>query len=131
MWKMSILNLSFYKGGRIRKTKVCDVVCVWVRDALVLVSARHSEWVQPPPCLPPSASRHISEESGAFFFPRQVPSWLPPACLGREGRVRFPPAPWPWEKRGKFVPEPQGVPAKGEHKNEYCILYYIQYSNIQ
>jgi len=31
LWKMSILNMSFYKEDKIRKAKAYDVVCVRVQ----------------------------------------------------------------------------------------------------
>lgn len=78
LWKMSILNMSFYKEDKISKTKACNVVCVGVRDALVLASACHSEWVQPSTSLPPSASRHISGTSlksrELFLFQGRFPA---------------------------------------------------------
>lgn len=116
LWKMNVLNMLFYKGD---KSRGCDVVCIWVRGALVLVSAHHSEWVHPPLCLSCCAFSHISgtsEKVGAFPFPRQVPSQLPLTCLRRKGKGQFSPAPRLWQNRGRAVLGISGCVC--EHKNE-------------
>lgn len=70
LWKTDILNMLVYKG---EKTKVYDMVCVWVRSALVLVSAHHFQWVHPLlVCLAvlPATSWAPLWKAGSFSIPK-------------------------------------------------------------
>lgn len=131
LWKMNVLNMLFYKGD---KTKVCDMVCVWVRDALVLVSAHHSEWVHPPSCLSCCAFCHISGTSlkrwELFLSQGRFPASCLPHAWG--GKGSFPQLHDPGRTGGRLCLESRGVSASTRmRRNNAKSSSDLSYSNMQ